>query len=99
MTTPVQSLYTWYRSTIRTSKYRWLIILGSLAYLLSPLDLLPDMIPGIGQIDDVALMSLLLVETSQMLIDRVRRNSNGGSEGEGDIASDAAVTVDVPHVS
>ncbi|MEM6444980.1 MAG: YkvA family protein [Cyanobacteria bacterium J06642_2] len=98
MTSPVQSLYTWYRSIIRTSKYRWVIIFGTLAYLLSPFDLLPDVIPGIGQIDDVALMSLLLVETSQMLLEKVRRNSKTTVDAS-DRVDDTPITVDVPHAS
>ena len=46
--------YDWYRNLIRNSKYRWVIIVGTLLYLISPIDLLPDFIPLIGQIDDAA---------------------------------------------
>jgi uncharacterized membrane protein YkvA (DUF1232 family) len=65
-------LYDWYRNIIRNSKYRWLIILGTLAYLLSPIDLLPDLIPGIGQIDDGLLLTLLIAEVSQVLLEKVK---------------------------
>jgi uncharacterized membrane protein YkvA (DUF1232 family) len=68
----VQSIYQWYRNTIRNPKYRWWIILGTLAYLFSPIDIAPDLIPVVGQIDDVVLMTLLVSELSQLMIDRVR---------------------------
>lgn len=38
---------------------RWLLRLA-LAYLLSPLDLIPDWIPLFGQVDDVVLVPLLI---------------------------------------
>ena len=62
----------WYRNLIRNSKYRWLVIAGSLIYLVSPIDLLPDVIPVVGQIDDVVVMTLLVSELSQFLINRVK---------------------------
>lgn len=36
-------------------KENWFIILAAL-YVLSPLDFLPDVIPGIGQIDDAGVV-------------------------------------------
>lgn len=71
MTAPLQGLYNWYRQTIRNPKYRWWIILGTLAYLVMPFDIAPDFIPFIGQLDDALLVSLLVAEVSQVLIDRV----------------------------
>lgn len=62
----------WYRKTLRESKYRWLIIVGTLLYLISPIDLLPDVIPIIGQIDDVLILTLLVSEVSQILVDRIK---------------------------
>lgn len=35
-----------------------LIIPGAIAYVLSPIDLIPDMILGLGQLDDVAIVML-----------------------------------------
>ncbi|MBE9010117.1 DUF1232 domain-containing protein [Pseudanabaenaceae cyanobacterium LEGE 13415] len=64
--------YDWYRNLVRSSKYRWLIIAGTLLYLFSPIDLLPDMIPVIGQIDDTVLLGLLVAEVSSMLMDRLK---------------------------
>jgi uncharacterized membrane protein YkvA (DUF1232 family) len=72
----VQSIYDWYRETIRNPKYRWWVILGTLAYILSPIDILPDVIPIVGQLDDVVLFTLLVSEVSQLLIDRVKTVSS-----------------------
>lgn len=35
-------------------------LLATIAYVISPLDFLPDMIPFVGQIDDVLLVALIL---------------------------------------
>ncbi|MBD2442150.1 DUF1232 domain-containing protein [Dolichospermum sp. FACHB-1091] len=65
----IQSLYTWYRNTLRNPKYRWWVIIGTVAYLISPLDISPDFIPIIGQIDDVFLVTLFVTEVSGLVID------------------------------
>ncbi|MBW4564880.1 MAG: DUF1232 domain-containing protein [Mojavia pulchra JT2-VF2] len=65
----IQSLYTWYRNSLRNPKYRWWVILGTLVYLLSPIDIAPDFIPIVGQIDDVLLLSLLVSEVSGLVIE------------------------------
>ena len=64
--------YDWYRNIIRNSKYRWLIIAGTFLYLFSPIDLLPDFVPLIGQIDDTVVLGLLVAEISSLLIDRLK---------------------------
>lgn len=74
----------WYRKLIRDSKYRWLIIAGTLFYLLSPIDLLPDIIPIVGQIDDVLILTLLVSEVSQILIERIRSVKNKDTEAVAD---------------
>lgn len=61
-----QSFYGWYKSTLRNPKYRWIILLGSLAYLLSPIDISPDFIPIVGWIDDGLVATLLIAEVSQI---------------------------------
>ncbi|MEC4986338.1 MAG: YkvA family protein [Oscillatoria sp. PMC 1068.18] len=65
----VKEIYNWYRNTLRNPKYRWWIILGTLAYLISPIDLAPDFIPIAGQLDDIALLTLLVTELSQIVIE------------------------------
>ncbi|MBW4467217.1 MAG: DUF1232 domain-containing protein [Pegethrix bostrychoides GSE-TBD4-15B] len=72
MSDQTNSFMGWYRKLIRDSKYRWLVIVGSLIYLISPIDLLPDVIPIVGQIDDVVIMTLLVSELSQFLMERVK---------------------------
>ncbi len=62
----VQGFFSWYRNTIRNPKYRWLIIFGTFAYLISPIDISPDLVPLLGQIDDAALIMLLLSEVYQL---------------------------------
>ncbi|PZD75477.1 hypothetical protein C1752_00042 [Acaryochloris thomasi RCC1774] len=67
-----QSFQEGYRNAIRHTKYRWVVILGTLFYLVSPLDISPDFLPGLGWIDDGLLASLLIAEVSQMMMERVK---------------------------
>lgn len=39
---------------------RWLVIVLSVLYILSPLDLLPDVIPVIGWLDDLGALGLIV---------------------------------------
>ncbi|MBZ8180141.1 YkvA family protein [Oscillatoria salina] len=76
----VQEIYNWYRNTLRNPKYRWWIILGTIAYLVSPIDLAPDFIPIAGQLDDIALLTLLISELSQIVIEFAKsRQVNSGT--------------------
>jgi uncharacterized membrane protein YkvA (DUF1232 family) len=88
----------WYRKLIRESKYRWIVIIGSLIYLISPIDLLPDIIPIVGQIDDVVILTLLVTEVSQFLMERVKVAKGNKSEEMADTTSTAAESVDVNAV-
>jgi uncharacterized membrane protein YkvA (DUF1232 family) len=76
MNNPAQSLYNWYRNTLRNPKYRWWLVLGTALYIISPIDIAPDFIPIIGQIDDVVLVTLLVSEVSQLLIERIKDKQN-----------------------
>ena len=89
--------YDWYRNLIRNSQYRWVIIVGTLLYLISPIDLLPDFIPLIGQIDDGIIVTLLVAELSGLLLDRVKAQKNKDVAAETTVAS--AETVDVNATS
>ena len=69
MKSPIKSFYDWYRNTLRHPQHRWIVILGTLAYLISPIDISPDIFPIVGQLDDLMLVTLLVSEISQMVID------------------------------
>lgn len=68
----IESLYKWYRDVIRNPKYRWWVIGGSLLYLVSPLDISPDVFPIIGWVDDGVIAGLLVAELSQVLLTRLK---------------------------
>lgn len=93
----IQSIYTWYRNTIRNPKYRWWMILGTALYILSPIDIAPDFIPVIGQLDDVVLLTLLVSEVSQLLIDGVKARQ--GEKVVDNTVDATEKTVDVDAVS
>lgn len=69
----LESIYNWYRNLISNPKYRWWVIGGTLVYLLSPIDILPDVIPFIGQIDDAVVVTLLATEIASLLKDRAAK--------------------------
>lgn len=88
-----QSFYGWYKSTLRNPKYRWAVLLGSLVYLLSPIDISPDFIPVIGWIDDGLVATLLIAEVSQIATEFLMNRKRPTTERR--VAEDAPVTVDV----
>ncbi len=67
-----QSIMDWYRQLVRNSKYRWVVLLGTLLYLVSPLDISPDMMPILGWVDDGLLATIAITEVAQILLDRKR---------------------------
>ncbi len=69
----VQGFYNWYRRTLRNSKYRWLIVVATLGYLLIPFDIAPDFIPVIGWVDDGVVVTLLVAEVSQILMEQLNK--------------------------
>jgi uncharacterized membrane protein YkvA (DUF1232 family) len=96
-----ESVNTWYRNTIRNPKYRWWIILGSLVYLLSPLDISPDFIPVIGWIDDGLIATILVAEVSELLLERLKALKANKAQQTTEAPADVnpATTVDVDAVS
>jgi uncharacterized membrane protein YkvA (DUF1232 family) len=66
----LDSVYTWYRDLVGNPKYRWWVIGGTLVYLLSPIDVIPDIFPIVGQIDDAIVVTLLATEIGRLLMDR-----------------------------
>lgn len=91
----IQSVYTWYRNVLRNPKYRWWVVLGTALYFLSPIDVVPDFFPIVGELDDVFLLTLLVSEVSQMVIEgyKERKTSNA------DKNPTTTDTVDVDAVS
>ena len=105
MSFSIQSLYTWYRNIIRNPKYRWWVIAGTLAYVLSPFDISPDFIPIIGQVDDIAIVTLLVAEVSQMVVDfiKLRRGQDtqvvSNMNNQGSTTTDNTIDVNVVSVA
>src|SRR5258708_12543518 len=60
---------------------------GALIYAIIPFDFIPDMIPFVGQIDDLFLISLTILRSIDRTDDRVEREHWGGG---GDIVQLAA---------
>jgi uncharacterized membrane protein YkvA (DUF1232 family) len=98
----IQSLYTWYRNLIRNPKYRWWVILGTLLYFVSPIDISPDVFPIVGQVDDVLLMTLLVSEVSGMVIEgwKARKgNADAEATSTAEDSTSTANTIDVDAFS
>lgn len=68
------------RKSIRNSKLRWLIIGASLIYLVSPLDISPDVFPVLGWLDDGMLITILVTEVSQILLERRQARKEESAE-------------------
>ena len=66
----------WYRALMRHPQYRWLAILGSLIYLVSPIDIAPDIIPLVGQIDDIILLTVLFSAVMQIFSPAIQSSSD-----------------------
>lgn len=96
----VESFYSWYRNGLRNPKYRWLIIFGTLTYLLSPIDISPDVFPIVGWLDDGILLTLLIAEITQLLQERIGSPKSSSAEDQDGVeasnnANDNATVVDV----
>src|SRR5680860_175375 len=64
----------------------WLVIAsigGSLLYVLSPIDLIPDFIPFVGYLDD-ALVFAACLKFAQQDLEKYREWKNAGSSGAKD---------------
>lgn len=78
----VQPLFNWYRALLRNSKYRWIVIVGSLLYLVSPANFATDMIPVLGWIDDGVIASVLIAEVSQILVEQLKNRKAKADSSE-----------------
>ncbi|MEM8715526.1 MAG: DUF1232 domain-containing protein, partial [Cyanobacteria bacterium P01_G01_bin.4] len=59
---PSFPLYRWFRQGIRNPATRQWVIAGVRLYQVSPNDIVPSFFPGVGEIDYVVLVGLLLTE-------------------------------------
>ncbi len=69
-------------TALRHPKYRWWVVMGSLLYLLNPLDIAPDALPIVGWIDDGLLATLVVSEVVQVVGSSLKekRSRNGQSQ-------------------
>ena len=56
------------------------ILVLSVGYLVSPLDVIPDMVPGIGQLDDLVIVAFALDHLLNRVPDEVLREHWDGDE-------------------
>jgi uncharacterized membrane protein YkvA (DUF1232 family) len=91
----LESIYNWYRDLVRNPKYRWWVIGGSLVYLLSPIDLLPEALLGpLGAIDDLVIITVLATELTGILRDRVT-----GKKSKSDPTDTTAATTEMVDIA
>jgi uncharacterized membrane protein YkvA (DUF1232 family) len=91
-----------YRKALKHTKYRWVVIFGTLLYLVSPLDISPDVFPILGWIDDGVVVSLLMTEVGSLMSEQLKRKRQSDS-GSGTVNTSSenapAITVDAVSVS
>ena len=90
----LQSLYGLYKDAIRNPKYRYWIILGTLVYILSPIDISPDVFPIVGQVDDFLILSIMLTEVSQMVVTGLKEKKSKQQKPSKNTVDVDAVSVD-----
>ena len=97
MSISVQAIYNWYRDLLRHPQYRWWVVLGTIVYLVSPIDIVPDFIPIAGQIDDIMVLTLFMTEISQVVFDYAKSRKDKATSPETDQTVDVeaeSVTVE-----
>lgn len=67
------ALHGLYHKALRQTPYRWLVILGMLLYLVSPLDIAPHIFSMIGWLAGGLMMSLLVSKVSQLMAKHIKR--------------------------
>lgn len=78
---PLAGFYRWYRDTLRHSPYRWLLLIGSVIYLLSPIDFSPDVLPFLGWIDDGILIAILAGELAYLFNREPQQKPEASQDG------------------
>ena len=90
-------LFQGYRRLLTHPQYGIWVFIGSLLYLISPIDISPDLIPFIGQIDVVALIMLMASAATQWFSQQFL-NGQTAESTQSDDDDAAATTVDVNAV-
>ncbi len=65
------------RRWLQSPSYRWLILLVSLLYVVSPFDLSPDFVPILGQIDDFVVLAFLMSQVFRLLLGQNTASAEG----------------------
>ncbi|MGK7955564.1 MAG: YkvA family protein [Crocosphaera sp.] len=95
----IKSFYNWYREKIQHPKYRWFVILGTVAYLFLPFDIAPDFIPILGWIDDGLIVSLLVTELSSLFLEYRQKETKSKSSIPQEDTINQEKTIDVEPIS
>jgi uncharacterized membrane protein YkvA (DUF1232 family) len=66
----------------RTPKAVRYLIYGGIAYTLSPIDLLPDWVPGLGLVDDAAVLPGVIALSMMMIPKEVKEQHDAKEEKE-----------------
>lgn len=73
--------------------YLKLLPVAAVAYLLFPIDFLPDIVPGLGQLDDLTILILgakIFIDMApQQVVQRYLRQFSGATQGDGPVVLDA----------
>ena len=59
-------------SDAQTPTWARVLIMAALGYFICPLDLVPDVVPVLGYVDDLAVMTLLIAEVDRFLTPAMR---------------------------
>ena len=94
----IQAIYNWYRDLLRNPKYRWWVVAGSLLYLVSPIDISPDVFPIIGWLDDGIIISLLIAEVSQIAKEKLQASNSRADRATSTTVENAPVDVTAVQV-
>ncbi len=70
----------------RISLNQKIMLLGTILYVLSPLDLIPDLIPFTGQVDDILLLAMVILTIMQQVGHSVFRDGWKDQQSLSDLA-------------
>ena len=58
-----------------TPAWAWAVIIGALGYFISPIDAVPDLIPGVGYVDDAGVIASALAALATNISEETRRRA------------------------